>query len=409
MLNKDGKRELAYLVRVDDIRPIEGKDRVECAVVGGWTIMVRKEQFKPGDIGIYFEIDSKVPPTEEFVFLAPKKYKIKTQKYGNFYSQGLLMHPNDFGWEVKESQFDNIYYVVDSDCKEHYVDDESRFVTKVLGVVYSVAEDNKRKSNVDPYQRMIQRLGKKAKRQPYKWLLKRNWGKKFLFKIYGKKSDYRGWPDWVSKTDEERVENMKWILEDKTPFIATEKIDGTSTTFTMKRNKNIFGKESFEFIVCSRNVPFVKPDAKCFYDTNVYIEMAEKYNIEAHMKDMLGNHPEWEWVTIQAETFGAGIQKNNYGLDHKEIRIFNFITSDRGRWGTMDMQKFLEVGYNLPIVPIIKINYTLPNTVEELREFVHEDLSMIDGELKEGIVFRKHDGSLSFKCVDPDYLLKYHI
>lgn len=409
MLNKDGKRELAYLVRVDEIRPIEGKDRVECAVVGGWTIMVRKEQFKPGDIGIYFEIDSKVPPTEEFAFLAPKKYKIKTQKYGNFYSQGLLMHPNDFGWEVKESQFDNIYYVVDSDCKEHYVDDESRFVTKVLGVVYSVAEDNKRKSNVDPYQRMIQRLGKKAKRQPYKWLLKRNWGKKFLFKIYGKKSDYRGWPDWVSKTDEERVENMKWILEDKTPFIATEKIDGTSTTFTMKRNKNIFGKESFEFIVCSRNVPFVKPDAKCFYDTNVYIEMAEKYNIEAHMKDMLGNHPEWEWVTIQAETFGAGIQKNNYGLDHKEIRIFNFITSDRGRWGTMDMQKFLEVGYNLPIVPIIKINYTLPDTVEELREFVHEDLSMIDGELKEGIVFRKHDGSLSFKCVDPDYLLKYHI
>lgn len=409
MLNKDGKRELAYLVRVDDIRPIEGKDRVECAVVGGWTIMVRKEQFKPGDIGIYFEIDSKVPPTEEFAFLAPKKYKIKTQKYGNFYSQGLLMHPNDFGWEVKESQFDNIYYVVDSDCKEHFVDDESRFVTKILGVIYSIAEDNKRKSNVDPYQRMIQRLGEKAKKQPYKWLLSKNWGKKFLFKIYGKKSDSRGWPEWVSKTDEERVENMKWILEDKTPFIATEKIDGTSTTFTMRRHKNIFGRESFEFIVCSRNVPFIKPDSKCFYDTNVYIEMAEKYNIESHMKDMLGNHPEWEWVTIQAETFGAGIQKNNYGLDHKEIRIFNFITSDRGRWGTMDMQKFLEVGYNLPIVPIIKINYTLPDTVEELREFVHEDLSMIDGELKEGIVFRKHDGSLSFKCVDPDYLLKYHI
>ena len=33
MLNKDGQRELAYVVKVDDIKPIIGKDRVECAVV----------------------------------------------------------------------------------------------------------------------------------------------------------------------------------------------------------------------------------------------------------------------------------------------------------------------------------------------------------------------------------------
>ena len=38
MLNKDGQRELAYVVTVDDILPIPGKDRVECAIVGGWTI-----------------------------------------------------------------------------------------------------------------------------------------------------------------------------------------------------------------------------------------------------------------------------------------------------------------------------------------------------------------------------------
>ena len=55
MLNGKGQRELCYLVTIDEIKPIEGKDRVECAVVGGWTIMVRKNQFKPGDIGIYFE------------------------------------------------------------------------------------------------------------------------------------------------------------------------------------------------------------------------------------------------------------------------------------------------------------------------------------------------------------------
>ena len=102
MLNKDNIRELAYVVTINDILPIEGADRVEQAVVGGWHIMTRKGQFKPGDPAIYFEIDSKVPETEPFKFLEPKHYKVKTQKYfkGTVISQGLLMSAEDFGWTV---------------------------------------------------------------------------------------------------------------------------------------------------------------------------------------------------------------------------------------------------------------------------------------------------------------------
>lgn len=81
MLNKDNVRELVYLARVDDIKPIEGRDRVECAVVGGWTLMVRKGNFEPGSVGVYFEVDSRTPETPPFEFLASKKYKIKVQKY----------------------------------------------------------------------------------------------------------------------------------------------------------------------------------------------------------------------------------------------------------------------------------------------------------------------------------------
>ena len=81
MLNKDGKRELCYTVKIDNIEPIVGSDNCEAAVVGGWKIMVRKNTFKPGDIAVYFEIDSKVPETKEFEFLASKHFKIKTQKY----------------------------------------------------------------------------------------------------------------------------------------------------------------------------------------------------------------------------------------------------------------------------------------------------------------------------------------
>ena len=35
MLNKDNERELAYVVKINEIKPIEGADRVEIAVVNG--------------------------------------------------------------------------------------------------------------------------------------------------------------------------------------------------------------------------------------------------------------------------------------------------------------------------------------------------------------------------------------
>ena len=411
MLNKDIQRELAYVVHIDDIIPIEGADRVEQAVVGGWRIMVRKNQFKIGDGAIYFEIDSKVPPTEAFEFLAAKHYKIKTQKYfkGTVISQGLLMSAEDFGWEFCGEDPVMGVCIKDSDGDYHYENDESRFLTQKLNVKYAAAEDNQRKSNnLNPYGKMVQRHQKLLKKQPFKWLTTTLWGRKLLFVFLGKKQDKRGWPDWVKKTDEERIENMPWILACKEPWIATEKIDGTSTTFTMKRGR--FGK--YEFYVCSRNVCFDKPDKQCYYGTNVYLEMAEKYNIAAHMKDMLGNHPEWDWVTIQGETYGVGIQKNTYSKTQHSFRAFNLITSDKGRWDTINMRRFLTEGYSIPCVPILSPYYILPDTVEELREYVHSQPSVVDlssaPQLKEGIVFRSFDGSKSFKCVDPEYLIKYH-
>ena len=70
MLNKDNVRELAYIVKVDAIEPIEVKDRVEAAVIGGWRTMVRKGLLKPGDLGIYIEIDSQTPEVEPFKLTA---------------------------------------------------------------------------------------------------------------------------------------------------------------------------------------------------------------------------------------------------------------------------------------------------------------------------------------------------
>lgn len=406
MLNSKNERELAYVVRVDDIKPIEGRDRVECAVVGGWTIMVRKGQFHPGSLGIYFEIDSQVPEKEPFMFLAQKKFKIKTQKYktpnGQFWSQGLLMGADDFGWTVAERETGTC--IVDANGVAHYIDDESRFLTKQLDVIYAVAEDNARKSgSMDKYKKMAQRHPKLFAKKPIRWLMRRDWGKKLLFILFGKKKDKKsGWPAWVKKTDEERVQNMPWILQNKEPWIATEKIDGTSTTFTMKRGK--FGK--FDFYVCSRNVVFDKPDKACFYDSNVYLEMAEKYDIENTLKDILKSNPKLEWVTIQGETYGSGIQKRDYSAIYHEFAAFNFITSTEGRWNSLEAKKLLSL-YDIPWVPIVDKNFILPDTVEELLD-IATDISVIDGLMREGLVFRSLDGTQSFKAVSNEFLMKYH-
>ena len=241
MLNKNNERELAYVVIVDNVTPIEGYNRVELAHVGGWTIVVGKGEFHPGDPAIYFEIDSKLPEIEPFTnmdFLAKKHYKIKTQRMCKSISQGLLMSAANFGWKIAED-IDNINYaIIDKNGIYHRTDDESRFLTAELGITYNEPGDNERKAaSADKYKKMAQRNGKLFSHQPFRWLVKREWGKKLLFIFFGKKKDRRNWLAWVAKTDEERVQNMPWILKDKNPWIATEKIDGTSTTFTIKRGK----------------------------------------------------------------------------------------------------------------------------------------------------------------------------
>lgn len=422
MLDNTGTRQLCYITRIDIIEPIIGSDNCEAAVVGGWKIMVRKGTFQPGNLAIYFEIDSHVDTTKpEFAFLAPKHGNVKTQKYTfggknpGFYSQGLLMSAKDFGgfeYQDGDGQF-YLHFGKDSFFKENVDYKKGDFLTEKLGVTYAIAEDNKRKAKSNPDAKINAVLA----RHPYfakkygRVIKKNKFLRQFFIFLWGKKKDSRSWIEGVPKTDEERIENRTWTLEDDSKiWIATEKIDGTSTTFYMSRSR---GLTKGEYLVCSRNVIFDTParaERNYYSDTigsNVYLKMSEKYNVKEALKKLLENRPSAEWVAIQAETFGQNIQKRDYGMKDQEIRAFNLLYSDCGRVGTLEMRDALEP-LGIPVVPIISEGMTLPSTVDELREFVHSAGSAIDGEMKEGIVFRTVDGKDSFKCVDPAFLVKYH-
>ena len=410
MLNKAGERELAYVVLIDGIEPIPGYDRVETAIVGGWHIIVQKDQFKIGDPAIYFEIDSRVPKDKEcFAFLEKRNYKIKTLKMCGTISQGLLMHASDFGWDII---FDGTKtpYIYDGN-KVHYADDESRFLTKILGVTYADDEDNKRKAkNIDPnakYLSMKARHKKFFSNKFVKKMYKYPWFRKLCFFFMGKKKDKPlGFPTkfpFVHRSDEERVENIPFILKDKEPWIKTQKIDGTSSTYILER----IGKNKFEEYVCSRNVRQLTPSQKNYHtdiEGNVYWMMADKYKIFDFLKSYLIEN-NLDYVCLQGETAGPSLQGNPHKF--KEICFFgyNFIRSDTGRMNSIEAAKICKDA-GIPWVPIADEAYILPDDMETLK--LDADGPCLVGEgPREGWVYRSLDGQRSFKNVSREYLLKH--
>lgn len=405
MLNKDSQRELAYVVLIDGIEPIPGYDRVETAIVGGWHVIVQKGQFKVGDPAIYFEIDSKVPSDREcFAFLGKRRYKVKTLKMCKMISQGLLMHANDFGWENVWDEENKVWYIWDGkSC--HYADNETRFLTKELGVTYADEEDNQRKAApVDKYKKMASRRPELFKKPFVRWLMRHKFGREVMFFFFGKKRDKKnGWPSHIAqKTDVERIQNCIWLLNDKQPFVATEKVDGSSFSAMAERGR--FGK--IKYYVCSRNVVFDNPNAECFYNMNIYFEAWNKYNLKEIIAKILNDY-NLPNVAIQAEIYGNDVQRRDYSTKEHKMAVFHIVSN----CVKFPMDKVVEIceKYGLPHVPIVDDNYIFPDTIEELQEYVESAPSQIDGLAREGIVFYdKATGAQYVKFVSPEYLIKYH-
>ena len=386
------KRALAYTVIVDEIRPILDYDRVEHARVGGWWIIIAKaDNIKPGDMCVYFEVDSKVPETDErFAFLEKRNYKVKTLKMCKVFSQGLLM-PIALFPEIKTT-------------------DVHTDVTDLLGIKYAVDEDNERKANKvnkdKKYQSMAARNAKLFKKPFFRWLMRREWGRKLLFVIFGKKKDNpRGWPthfEFIHKTDEERCENLPWVLGYERPLIVTEKLDGTSTTFILERK----GRNKHEFYVLSRNVRQADEKQECYHDHNIYWDMAFKYNIENVLKDILLNNPELTYVCIQGESVGS-VQGNPLKLKEDDFYAFNFIDSKHGRLNSLAGKDLLEI-YGIKWVPILDTQFMMPTDMEEFKQIATAPSVVNPNVMREGIVLRDPTNDFSFKNVSREYLMKHN-
>lgn len=358
-------RALAHIEKIDWIKPIEGKDRIALAGVLGWTVIIQKSDYEIGQKCVFCEIDSVFPEKPEFEFLRSKKFRIKTMKMSGVLSQGICF-PLSI---LPEGNYE--------------IGDD---VTDIIGITqYEPTMDKEEVSDTENE--------KTVKKYP-KFLMRWVWFRKLVLP----KKQSKGFPSFISKTDETRIQNAPFYLEMDCNYVATEKVDGQSGSFTLQRvkGKHFWNKDTYDFAVCSRNLRKWKKDTSSFWS------VVEKYNIEKILHQLIGDN---EWVAIQGECVASNVQGNKYKVTEPDLYVFNLIYPS-GRVGSIEAKRIVGE-YGLKFVPIIDESVNLKGmSVADVLKYATGKSQLYDT-LREGIVFRSLDGKQSFKAVSPEFLIKH--
>ena len=356
-------RQLATIREIAATRPIEGADRIEVAQVDGWECVVQKGEFHVGEQIVYVEVDSIMPERPEFEFLRDRKFRVRTIKLRGQVSQGLVLPMS----------------ILPSGKKYKLGDD----VTDVLGI-----------KKYDPQAQQEAELMKAAKKPQNKlvaYMMRFRWFRQLFGKTKRQKA---GFPDWIVKTDETRVQNLTKLFEierdNRTQFSVTEKVDGQSATYFLRRIK----RNKYEFGVCSRNIRLGAPD------NSSYWTVARKYDIENVLKQLIGDH---DRIVLQGEICGNQIQGNKYHISGYELFVFNLIYPDK-KCTTAEIAELVEP-FGLKTVPIVDEGVCLPETIALLVEYSKGKSVVRKEQKREGVVIRNRDRDISFKVINPDFLL----
>lgn len=369
-----GERVLASVQRVIRLESIAGADRIECATVLGWQcVVLKKDDFQVGELAVYIEIDSKVPERPEFEFLRERKFRVRTIKLKKQISQGLLLPLSILP--------DGIYK-------------EGNDVSDLLGVTKYDPEGDKEQTLLDQQVAM-------SNNKIHRFFGRYPWYRKLFFKP--KKDRF---PKFISKTDETRIQNIPHIVdtEKDTTFIETEKLDGQSGTYFLIRNPKrmpFFGKK-YIFGVCSRNIHLLKED------NSSYWTIARQLNIEKVLENLIGDE---KFVVLQGEILGEGIQENKYKVTGYDFYAFN-LKYPNTKIDSVEARETL-AEYQVKFVPILNADFKLEATVNEMVEHAKAYKSTLSRTgstiLREGVVIRNYEKDISFKVINPEFLLKNNL
>ncbi len=355
-------RHLASIQTISNIETIPGADSVELATVQGYKTIVQKNQFKIGELVVFFEVDSILPKRPEFAFMEKHKYRVKVMKSPRLgvVSQGLVIPTKDLMITTVTGEllpFDSIAITLP---ETPYLSLIGCDVTALLNVT--------------------------------KW-------EPFV------ETDAMGlakgtFPSFIPKTDEIRLQSAMGCLEELKgeDIFITEKYDGTSLTAYQLLDSDQFG-------VCSRNQELKDGD-------NGYWQVALKYSLPVRLREFCKKMD--MSYAIQGELAGGKYGHGNpMCLSCNDLYVFNVYNITEHRY--LDYLEFIETTRWLGLKTVtVLFKGKFDHTIEQLEEFA-KGLYPGTKNPREGIVIRptKEKFSktlmdrLSVKVINQDFALKF--
>lgn len=358
-------KNLATIQKIIDIKPIEGADAIELAFVLGWQVVVKKGEFKIGDLCVYIQIDTVVPDKPEFEFLRDRNFRVRTIKLRKQLSQGILF------------KIEDVLHTTDYDKFK-----EGKDVTELLEIKKYEKPDN----NPARYEKP---------RIPKVWYKKWIYLFKYniLYKIFPKLLPKTRSPfptNLVSITDEERIQNIPKVLETHKgkEFVVSYKLDGSSITII---HNKVLGKSKYR--ICSRR--FELHDKE-----NDWYKVFTSTKFNEHI-DKLVKHFGTDDIIVQGEAIGK-FNGNHHNLKQDEIRLFNIYVNGK----RLNQKDFYSVSDTLfiPVCPFC-ITLKLNHTMEEILKFSEIPDILNPKVPAEGLVWRCVEDNFSFKVINNKYLL----
>ena len=376
------------VTRIRAIEPIENADMIELAVVGDYRSVVRKGDFRAGDLAVYIPEASLLPERLiEKMGLTGKlagkdKNRVKAVKLRGCLSQGLLLKLDSLTIGKSAYTVSNVleFYNTACDRVDRMVVWEGDNVTPYLGIT--------KYEPVIPAQ--------------------------FAGEVYN-----AGYERTVNY-DIENFKKYPDILLSGEQVVFTEKVHGTFCGVGYLPDNEWSDKHYRQrFVVFSKGMG---AQGLCFRHTennvnNIYIRVLEELGVFDKIQsaaEVFHPYLEDKPFFVLGEVFGAGVQDLTYGTQKSTFRIFDVALGYRGHQTYYDADKLesLAEKLQLPHVPIL---YKGPFSKEIMLEHTRgkETVSGTSAHVREGIVIRPAQerfdpeiGRVILKSVSEEYILR---
>ena len=324
-------RKMASVQRVLEKKSIVGADLIEAYRVNGWWVVDKKGAYEVGDLVVYCEVDSWIPHTLAPFLTKPGHYP---REYLGVEGERLRTV------KLKGQLSQGLLLPLVEDNSE-----EGKDFSEILGI--TKWEDTRYMANMDA----------------------------------------RGnFPDFIPKTDQERVQNLDRTLEKYfgQSFEVTVKRDGSSLTAFVN------GEESG---VCSRNVNLKETEDSAFWAAANSLSLISKILSTGRN------------LALQGELMSQKIQGNYEKVQGIEWNCFDIYDIDTQEYLLPKERRELCKQLRIPHIKVVEEDFVLCHNVDQLLEMA-EGHGVNAGVKREGLVFKQNNGQFSFKAISNSYLLK---